>query len=79
MSSFTESTIEQVAIDWLNDVCTMTKMLVGWTMIELGCNHRVHLMRKIIVPDDEEYLTLARLRDTLSLPRVMRGEVRVER
>ena len=48
----------------------------GWTMIggAIGLfvrGHSVHLIIEIIVR------TLARLRDGLSIPRVMRGEVRV--
>lgn len=44
----------------------MIRMILGWTMLELGCNHNVHLIRKIKVQDD-----------TL-LPQVVRGEVRVK-
>ncbi len=44
----------------------MIRMICGWTMREWGCNHSVHLIRKIIVQDD------------LSLPKLMRGEVRVK-
>ncbi len=48
----------------------MIRMISGRTMIGLGGNHSVHLIREIMVPDDGS------LRDTL-LPKLMRGEVRV--
>lgn len=44
----------------------MIRMIFGWTMIELDCNHSVHLIREIIAPDDP------------LLPKLMRGEVRVK-
>jgi hypothetical protein len=44
---------------------TMIGMILGWTMIGLGCNHSRHLIREIIVQD----YTL--------LPKLMRGDVRV--
>ena len=52
--------------------------IMGWTMIGLGCNHSVHLIRKTMVPDNEESRTLAILRDRLSMPRLIRGNVRVK-
>ena len=45
----------------------MIRMIFGWTMRELGCNHSVHLIREIIVPDG-----------AWSLLRLVRGEVRVK-
>ena len=70
MAPFTESIIEQAAIDWLKDVRTMIRMIFGWAMMGGGRawragNHSIHLIREIIVRDD-----------TL-LPKLMRGEVRV--
>lgn len=52
----------------------MIRMIIGRTMIEDVTalrlrGHSIHLIREIIVPDDEESRTLARL---------MRGEVRVK-
>ena len=43
----------------------MIRMIIGWTMIGLGRNHSVHLIRKIIVPDGA------------LLPKMVRLEVRV--
>jgi hypothetical protein len=50
---------------------TVIGMIFGWTMMSgmrnwSACNHSVHLITEIIVPDD-----------TL-LPKLMRGEVRVK-
>ena len=45
----------------------MIRMILGWTMIELGSNHSVHLIREIIVPDCG-----------LSLPKLMKSAVRVK-
>ena len=56
----------------------MIRMIFGWTMIGLGSNHSFHFIREIMVPDDEESHTPVRLRDRLSLPKLMRGEVRVK-
>jgi hypothetical protein len=53
-------------------------MIGGCAVIADECNHSRHSIRKIIVPDGEESRTLASLRDGLSLPRVMKGEVRVK-
>jgi len=44
----------------------MIRMIIGWTVIGLGRNHSVHLIREIIVPDCGLLLN------------VMRGEVRVK-
>ena len=44
---------------------TVIRMIFGWTMMGLGRNHSVHVIREIIVPDDA------------LLPKLMRGEVRV--
>ena len=44
----------------------MIRMIFGWTMVELGRNHSVHLIREMIIPDD-----------TL-LPKLMKGEVTVK-
>ena len=43
---------------------TMIGMILGRTMIGLGCNHSFHLIRKIMVRDD------------LFMLKLMRGEVR---
>jgi hypothetical protein len=64
---------------------TVIRMILGWTMMELGRNHSVHSIGEIkaphalggVVPDGEESRTLASLRETL-LPKLMRGEVRVK-
>jgi hypothetical protein len=57
-TQFTESTIEQAAIDWLK---------------ELGYEYAFSPETAF----DGFVRTIARLRDGLSMPRVMRGEVRV--
>ena len=44
----------------------MIGMISGWTMMELGRNHSIHLIREIIVPDGG------------LLPKLLRGEVRVK-
>jgi hypothetical protein len=40
----------------------MIRMILGRTMIGLGSNHSSHLIREIIVRDNEESRTLASLR-----------------
>jgi hypothetical protein len=45
---------------------TVIRMILGWTMRELGCHHSAHVIREIIVPD------------SVLLPTLMRGEVRVK-
>ena len=44
----------------------MIRMILGWTMIGLGCNYSSHLIREIIVPDD------------MLLPRMIKDDVRVK-
>ena len=58
-NSFTESVIEQVAIDWLKD---------------LGYNYAFG--PEIVF--DGAVCTLVRLQDGLSMPKLIRGEVRVK-
>lgn len=55
----------------------MIRMIIGWTMIgrvmsESVRVHSIHQIKEIIVRDDGS------LRDGMSMPRVMRGEVRVK-
>jgi hypothetical protein len=45
---------------------TVIRMILGWTMMELGRNHSVHFIREIIVPDGG------------LLPKLMRGAVTVK-
>ena len=74
MTNFAESTIEEAAVEWLKMSAlprkkahgALIRMISGWTMLGLGRNRGVHLIRKIMVQDDA------------LLPKLMRGEVRVK-